>query len=268
MHSSTRVFILTCLSGYPGPVTVGTHDHAAHLSSPLLSSVRRLTALATVRARIAMAVDLGLLRPGDRLPDTRAVADALDVSEITVRRALVSLTKDGVLTRRRGRTGGTYVASRPTRHTVPEVAAYEAATDEIHQLIDRRLVVESGVAALAARAAGDADLRTLGRLVDGMDTAATWAEFHRLDEEFHLAVAQATGLPTAAAQLRTALHELYRFYLPYPLDYLRGSNDEHRALVRALQAHDPAAAVAVTHDHIACLHGTMFMGLAAPSPGR
>ena len=97
----------------------GTETHAAHLSFPLLSAVRRLTALDTVRARIAMAVDLGLLQPGDRLPEIRAVASALAVSEITVRRALMSLTGDGVLTRRRGRTGATYVASQPTRRAVP-----------------------------------------------------------------------------------------------------------------------------------------------------
>ena len=258
------MLILSCFLGYPASVTgAGTETHAAHLSFPLLSAVRRLTALDTVRARIAMAVDLGLLQPGDRLPDIRAVAAALDVSEITVRRALVSLTGDGVLTRRRGRTGGTYVASQPTRRAVPEVVAYEAATDEVDRLIDRRLVIESGIAALAARAAKAADLRTLNRLVQRMDTAETWADFHRLDEEFHLGVAETTGIPTAAAQLRVALHELYRFYLPYPLDYLRESNDEHRALVQALRAHDPAAAVDITHGHISCLHESMFIGLAA-----
>jgi DNA-binding GntR family transcriptional regulator len=133
----------------------------------------------------------------------------------------------------------------------------------VHRLIDRRLVIETGIAALAARAAEAANLDTLDRLVQRMDTAATWADFHHLDEEFHLGVAEATGLPTAAVQLRVALHELYRFYLPYPLDYLRGSNDEHRALVRALRAHDPAAAVQVTHDHVHCLHQSMFIGLAA-----
>jgi GntR family transcriptional repressor for pyruvate dehydrogenase complex len=78
-----------------------------------------------------------------------------------------------------------------------------------------------------------------------------------------LGVADATGIATAAPQLRVALHELYRFYLPYPLDYLQGSNDEHRALVRALRAHDPAAAVHVTHGHITCLHPSMFIGLTA-----
>ena len=241
-----------------------TGNHAEHLSSPLLSAARRLTALDTVRVRIAMAVDLGLLRPGDRLPDTKAVAAALDVGEITVRRGLVALTDDGVLTRRRGRDGGTYVAAEPPRNAVAEIAAYESAADEVHGLIDQRLVIESGVASLAARAATAADSDALDRLVQRMDAVASWADFHCLDEEFHLAVAASTGVPTAAAQLGAALHALYRFYLPYPLDHLRKSNEEHRALVRALRAHDPAAAVRIVQDHIGCLHRTMFVGLTAP----
>ncbi|MFF4292009.1 winged helix-turn-helix domain-containing protein, partial [Streptomyces sp. NPDC001633] len=85
------------------------------LNSPKLNGIRRLTALETVRARIAMAVDLGLLSPGERLPPTDAIAEALGVGEITVRRALGSLCADGVLERRRGRNGGTLVAERPAR---------------------------------------------------------------------------------------------------------------------------------------------------------
>lgn len=236
---------------------------AVQLSSPLLSAVRRLTAMDTVRARIAMAVDLGLLRPGERLPDSRAIAGALDVSEVTVRRALISLTEDAILVRRRGRTGGTYVATQPARGAVPEVIAYESASDEVRRLIDQRLVVETGVAALAAGVAKAADLRKLDRLVLRMESAGTWAQFHSLDETFHLTVAEITAIPTAVAQLRTALHELYKFYLPYPLEYLRGSNDEHRALVAALRDHDPAAAAEITNSHVTCLHRTMFVGLTA-----
>ena len=82
---------------------------------PALGGIRRLSALDTVRARIALAVDLGLLAPGERLPPTDQIAAALGVSEITARRALVSLCADGVLERRRGRSGGTLVAERPVK---------------------------------------------------------------------------------------------------------------------------------------------------------
>lgn len=52
----------------------------APLQAAPLTGIRRLSAQDTVRARIALAVDLGLLEPGERLPGNDSVASALDVS--------------------------------------------------------------------------------------------------------------------------------------------------------------------------------------------
>ena len=60
-----------------------------------------------------MAISLGLLKPGERLPDQEDVALGLSVSPITARRALASLAEQGVVVRRRGRAGGTFVADSP-----------------------------------------------------------------------------------------------------------------------------------------------------------
>ncbi|MEV0597965.1 FCD domain-containing protein [Streptomyces sp. NPDC050315] len=232
------------------------------LTAPPLAGIRRLSALDAVRARIALAVDLGLLKPGERLPGSDRIAAALDTSEITVRRALVALCRDGVLERKRGRTGGTLVAEHPPRGAVGAVESYRAAAPDVHALIDHRLVLECGIAHLAAsRGLDEAAGRELSRLVEEMDGAASWAEFHRSDEEFHLAVAAATGLPSVVEPYGLALKELYRYYLPYPLDHLRESNGEHRLLVEALRRGDSAAAAEVAGRHVCTLHETMFMHL-------
>ncbi|WP_243788715.1 FadR/GntR family transcriptional regulator [Saccharopolyspora gloriosae] len=233
------------------------------LSAAALAGIRRLSAVDTVRARISLAVDLGLLGPGEWLPGNASIAAALDVSEITVRRALVALCGDGVLERRRGRGGGTRVVAEPARSAVRETAAYRAAAGEVHRLIDRRLVLECGIAHLASREADASRLAELDGLAERMDEAADWAEFHRLDETFHRAVAAATGLDTADYDL--VLRDLYRYYLPYPVDYLRGSNHEHHELVAALRARDPATAADVAHRHVTALHEAMFVGLEGPS---
>ncbi|MEU3979283.1 FCD domain-containing protein [Streptomyces sp. NPDC026672] len=238
----------------------GAEEAALPLNSPELNGIRRLTALDTVRARIGMAVDLGLLAPGERLPANTAIAEALGVGEITVRRALSSLCADGVLERRRGRNGGTLVAARPTRGVVDATAAYREQSGEVHRLIDERIVMECGIAHLAARAAGPEAVEELQLLVEAMDRAESWAQFHSYDERFHLALARATGLD-ATEGYRTVLRKLYEYYLPYPLAALRASNDEHRALVTAVRAGDPAQAAEVARRHVETLHRTMFVGL-------
>jgi DNA-binding FadR family transcriptional regulator len=254
-------------TAYSCPVVAGTGPASADLNAPALTGIRRLTALDTVRARIAMAVDLGLLVPGERLPPNAEIAGALGVGEMTVRRALTSLCDDGVLIRRRGRTGGTLVADHPTAGRVAETLAYEAAAADVHRLIDQRVLLEVAVAHLAALNATAEQLSTLEQLVASMDAARTWAQFHTADERFHLAVARAGVSPGAAAHYSAVLQDLYRYYLPYPIDYLHSSNAEHARLVAALRARDPIAAAELARRHVDVLHEAMFVGLATPTAG-
>jgi len=231
----------------------------ADLDAPALTGIRRLSALDTVRARIALAVELGLLKPGERLPPNGDIARALGVAEITVRRALETLAEDGLIERRRGRGGGTLVADHPPAERVHEVVAYFESAAEVRELIDHRLVLETGLVQLVARRSPDVE--RLRALVARMDTATGWAEFHELDAEFHRTVA-APGPPSAVRQYEAVLAELYRFYLPYPLQKLHESNREHAKLVKALASGNRDAATRITRDHVGDLHQTMFVGLS------
>jgi DNA-binding FadR family transcriptional regulator len=180
---------------------------------------------------------------------------------MTVRRALVSLCEAGVLERKRGRDGGTMVASAPRHGVVREIEVYGAASADVHQLVDQRLIIECGIAHLAATRASADDVRELGALIEEMSAVETWADYHGADVRFHRRLAEASGYPAAAAEMESVTQRLYRYYLPYPIEYLRGSNDEHRELLDALGDHDPVAAVAIIRRHIEVLHDTMFMSL-------
>lgn len=244
-----------------GASVTGAPAAGSSLESPALAGIRRLTALDTVRARIAMAIDLGLLSPGDKLPSNGEIAAALGVGHMTVRRALEALCDDGVLVRRRGRTGGTLVADDPSRTTaVVETNAYLADAERVHELIDQRLALECGLAQLAAVVITRAQLATLDDLVQRMETAAHWAQFHAADKAFHRAVADAADRPAAARLFVDVLTDLYAYYLPYPVEYLRGSNVEHRKIVEALRSGDAAAAALLCCGHVDVLHRTMFVG--------
>jgi GntR family transcriptional regulator len=59
------------------------------------------------------AVHRGAIRPGDALPSERDLAARVDMSRVTVRKAVQHLVRDGVLVQRHG--SGTYVASQPGR---------------------------------------------------------------------------------------------------------------------------------------------------------
>lgn len=226
--------------------------------APPLRSIRRLSGTETVRGRLGLAVRLGLLKPGERLPTTAAIAAALGVSEMTVRRALSAMTQDGVLVARRGRAGGTFVSDVPEVVGIP--AEYEAAADAVRELVDSRLSMEIGIAHCAVGALRPGQLRTLRNLVRSMGTAETWAEFHNLDARFHESIC-AFALPRASGRYSAVLNELYQFYLPYPVEYLHESNREHERLLLAFERGDVLAATDVACAHVRTLHDTMFMGL-------
>ena len=77
-------------------------------------SICRVAALYLQLKRfIEDAVSGGQIRAGDALPSERDIAAKMDVSRVTVRKAVQHLVREGVLVQRHG--SGTYVAPQPNR---------------------------------------------------------------------------------------------------------------------------------------------------------
>lgn len=221
----------------------------------------RRSAIDAVRARIATSISLGLLQPGERLPDQADIALGLAVSPMTARRAMASLAEDGIVVRRRGRDGGTFVAADPPAVALEKLSLGSDAA-LVHDLVDRRLLAECAVTHFAAIHATAEELDALEALTLRMASATDWSAYHQADDAFHRSVAAASHLGAAVEVHSVALSELYGHFVPYPIDALHRANEDHVALVRALRERDVAGAVAIAHAHVDSLHSTMFMELA------
>lgn len=73
-----------------------------------------------VRRRILSMLSSGALRPGSRLGTEREMAEQFDVSRATLRSALLPLSQAGVLERRTGRAGGTFVRADMVQRNAAE----------------------------------------------------------------------------------------------------------------------------------------------------
>ncbi len=193
-----------------------------------------------LRARI----ETGQLRPGDRLPPERELAQQIGVSRPSVRAGLRSLGAMGVVQTRHG--SGTFIADGPPQldsRPLSLLAALHGFTTE--QMFEARRVLEVGVAGLAAeRAAGD-EIATMADEVTGMFASVDDPQAFLLhDIRFHRAVAMGSGNPILAAlveMVSTLYFEHRRRTLPRGRD-LRETAIMHRNIYHAVRAHDAVRA--------------------------
>ena len=126
---------------------------------PLPSSERLYIRVAR---RIADLVKSGDVKPGDRLPSKRVMADMLQVSRPSIREAMIALEVSGLIEVRTG--GGIFVTRGGSSISTPQSTAVLVLLRFL-----RCLVLEPEICALAAGHISDAALERLSELfpVDG-----------------------------------------------------------------------------------------------------
>lgn len=75
-----------------------------------------------VSNRIRSSIESGEVAPGDALPPEEAISSALDISRSTVRLAMSSLVKEGLLVRVQGK--GTFVSNNKMRRRMEQVYSF------------------------------------------------------------------------------------------------------------------------------------------------
>lgn len=202
-----------------------------------------------LRRRIAF----GAYAPGDRLPTERDLAQALGVGRMTVRSAVRSLSGEGLLETRRGRTGGTFVTER---RSIPNSAlATRSSLGEVRETFEFRLALEPTVAAWCAAAASDDDRREIVRIAEQVPVSV--AAYRALDSRFHVAIAGACGNTLARDAIRRAREEFFTWADAFfdvvwtpDLEMAMTSQREHVAIAHAIAAGDPDGARRLTSEHI------------------
>jgi GntR family transcriptional repressor for pyruvate dehydrogenase complex len=210
--------------------------------------VQTVTTLEETVERLGTAIRLGLLGPGDRLPPERELADQLGIARSTLRQALMSLTESGHLVALRGRGGGTFVSDAPP---LAESSPVELAGGHWRELLDYRIAVEVGAAVLAAERAAPDDLVPLRAHVETMRTT-DFSVYRRADVFFHLGVAEAARSPrlvAAMTEVQGKMSELIA-HIAHPAPVLARSNEQHAALVTALEHADGWGAAQLVREHL------------------
>jgi GntR family transcriptional repressor for pyruvate dehydrogenase complex len=192
------------------------------------------------------------LRPGDKLPPERQLAQMMDVSRPVVREALRALSLMGVVDIRQG--DGTYVTSLEPRQLVAHLD-FVFAKDSVAltQLLEARRVVETGNVRLAARRITEAQIGELEGIVQSLaanvDDPTRFAE---LDIALHSAVCAAADnfLLLQFMGIITTLSEASRERTGGIRAVRVAALQDHRRLLAALRDHDADEAEHAMQAHL------------------
>jgi len=202
--------------------------------------------------RIKELLGRGELKAGSRLPPERELADMLHISRPSLRTALKALSVMGVIHAKPG--AGTYIAkSLPEVFTEPMHFMTLINNTSVEELFEARLIIEAGLAELAAERASESDIAALIEEVEEMKAkTGDPEEFLKHDVRFHQAMARAAnnklmgGVMDTVAQL---LFHIRRQTIARAND-LEAAIEWHEKIITAMQKHDPKRAKDTISGHL------------------
>jgi GntR family transcriptional repressor for pyruvate dehydrogenase complex len=143
--------------------------------------------------QVQALIEKGRLKHGDQLPPERELAGIFKVSRHSVREAIRVLEQKKVLKSRPG--SGTFIILENESSVVESLAnAILREKNTLAEIFQFRELLEPQIAGLAARNASKKDIMVLENLLEQQQKElGNTLVSKKLDEKFHLALAQATG---------------------------------------------------------------------------
>ncbi|MEV4420973.1 FCD domain-containing protein [Patulibacter sp. NPDC049589] len=196
-------------------------------------------------------IESGELAVGARLPSEIALAEQESVSRSTVREALRTLQEAGLV-------------RRPSPRVLVVAPEDARSADEVHRALRRSrvtfrdlhealLVFEPAVTRLATERADPVALRGLAANLRAQEAHLNdFEEWNRLDQEFHLSIAEASGNPAlliARSPITDLLLPMLGGFMVSPKLTARALRFHHRIL-EEMQVGDAEAAALMTRKHV------------------
>ena len=205
-----------------------------------------------ITSELRRAIESGVYLDGEQLPSERELSITYASSRSTIRKVLENLEEAELVTRKAG--SGTFINyPQPPEDNVEAVIAKISPL----QLIEARVGFERQMTRLAVVHATANDLENMEKVLAKLEKAENQKdEFTKLDSEFHLLLANASGNPLIYQlymrinEVRT--HSQWKAAREIVLEpaKIRQYNKYHREILDALIKRDTAAAINALNGHM------------------
>lgn len=220
------------------------------LRKPLLSQ--------EVENQLKASITDHTFKPGEKLPTEMELCEQFQVSRVTIREALKSMKKSGLILTKRGMNAGAYVCelnadaiTENFRHLI------QMGKVDYDHLIEARLYLEPSTARSVAIHASEEDIDGLYNLLEQAEkTARSSCRQARLTNvRFHCEVAKLSDNPIILFITESVTQAYSEFLIEKTKKELDRKGvlaliDQHRAIVDALHHREPDTAYELTRLHL------------------
>jgi GntR family transcriptional regulator, transcriptional repressor for pyruvate dehydrogenase complex len=230
--------------------------------------VDRALSAPEIHAELMAGIREGRFQSGQQLPNERQLAEHYGSSRQQVRDALLILQEAGLVKRKVG--SGTFLAE-----DMPAIIERMDAEVDVHashehsflETVEARLILEPGVAALAARNISEAHLEKLRVALEDVRAPASWLEFKSRIYLFARAYYEASG----NSFLLWTFDQILAARIDHKFDghrengavaeiVRRHSHDQLMQIFRAIADGDEAQAEAITRSYLTGIAASLSQG--------
>ena len=256
---------------YSSQTIAGSPKLAPAGETPVYKVVRTSRLYEQIVQQIEASVLNGTLKPGDQLPAERELAQRLGVSRTAVREAVKALREKGLVEAYSGRgtfvTDGTTQAARQSFDLMVKLGQVEGSP----HLAELRLILEPGIAAMAAERVKDEDLAAMREAVAVMERSQKDPEAYiEADLDFHLALAEAAANPLILSLIDSIVGLLreQRIRIFNVEGGPQRGQVHHKRILDAMERRDPEMARSAMRAHLEQVRQDSQVASVSKSPGR
>ena len=215
------------------------------------TTIKRESTLEVIVQQIKDQIKKGILKPGEKLPSERKLADLLGLSRASVREAIQALAFSGYLEVIQGK--GTYVLEMSTKYDEIVNFFSEFSNYSLDYLMEARIMLEGEFARLAALNASQEEIDLIEKIFKEIESSKDLNSFVVKDLEFHLTIAKATHNPFMNGLMKIIGEMLYketRKIIKISKDTRINTIETTRNLVQAIKKRNSEQAKELMIEHI------------------
>ena len=223
-----------------------------------------------VKNHLKQAILDGKFGVGDKLPSEGQIAAMFKVSKVTAREALREMETEGLIEKRRGIHGGSFVA-QPGSDKIGQVFNnyYQFGTLTPEELVEFRQILEPALVALAVERRTEEDLAAIKANIEAVETSISHGKQNQPKAiEFHLLIANACHNRLISAVMEAMVQVFLEILsqIPFTLEDAKGDLEYNKQFYEYLLNGNKEKARNLMKTHFNTLAGIVARWKNGSSP--